>query len=138
MLYYVHFTDNGEPETGLTPSWEYLITAENGTDKSGSAPAISELGGGWYKFDVTFGTVPWDVTDEDLLGFIDGGSGLVGSERYKPIAITKRGLALAALSHKSTYTKSTGVQVVQGVDDLGTELTQTLSDSSGVVTRTPS
>ena len=85
MLYYVYFSNAGVAETGLTPDWEYLITAENGTDKSGSAPAVGEAGGGWYNFDVTLGTAPWDVTTEDLLGVIDGGGALANIDRYKPV-----------------------------------------------------
>ena len=82
MLYQVYFADNGAPKTGLAPRWEHLLTAQNGTDKSGSAPAITELGGGYYKFDITFGTAPWDVIGEDLLGVVDGGSALAEVERY--------------------------------------------------------
>ena len=47
MLYRIHFKDAGLSKTGLTPVWKSLLTAvENGTDKSGSAPVISEIGGG--------------------------------------------------------------------------------------------
>ncbi|MCK5270191.1 MAG: hypothetical protein KAJ46_05370, partial [Sedimentisphaerales bacterium] len=99
MLYYVYFTDAGVPKTGLSPDWESLVTAENGTDKGGSAPAVTEVGGGWYNFEVTYGTTPWDVTTEDILGVIDGGSSLVDADRYKPVCVSLRGLGLARIAH---------------------------------------
>lgn len=110
MLYYVYFSDGGVPETGLTPTWESLVTAENGTDKSGSAPAITEVGVGWYKFAITYDAAPWDVETEDLVGVIDGGSSLVDADRYKPISITKRGLGLNAIMSDIT-SESTALSV---------------------------
>lgn len=100
MLYYVYFTDGGVPKTGLSPSWEYLKTATNGTNKTG--PSISEVGGGWYSFQATYGTSPWDVTAEDLVGVVDGGATLSGADRYKPAAITKRGLGLGVIMNDIT------------------------------------
>lgn len=110
MLYYVYFSDGGVPKTGLTPTWESLVTADNGTDKSGSAPVVTEVGGGWYKFTIVYGTVPWDVTGEDLVGVIDGGSSLYDADRYKPISITKRGLGLNAIMSDIT-SESTALSV---------------------------
>ena len=89
---YVYFSDVGVAATGLTPSFSSLITATNGTDKSASAPTISEVGGGWYTFSVTMGTAPWDVPTEDLLGVIDGGATLADTDRYQDCAITKSDL----------------------------------------------
>lgn len=86
---YVYFSDVGVAATGLTPTFTSLITATNGTDKSASAPTISEIGGGWYSFEVTFGTAPWDVTDEELLGVINGGATLADTDRYKEVTVTK-------------------------------------------------
>lgn len=137
MLYYVYFSDGGVPETGLSPDWESLVTAENGTDKSGSAPTITEIGGGWYKYEITFGTAPWDVTGEDLLGVIDGGSSLVDSDRYKPAAATLRSLALARLTHKRDRAKSDGTERVYGVDGTDVELTLTYGDNATHKTFTP-
>lgn len=104
MLYYICFTDGGVPKTGLTPIWNCLATGENGTDKSGSAPAISEIDAtnlpGWYKLEIVFGTTPWDVVAEDLLGWVDGGSALTDADRYKPVAFTKRGLGLGVITNE--------------------------------------
>lgn len=99
MLYYVYFSDEGVAKTGLTPTWECFGTSDNGTSKTG--PAISEISStnakGWYKFTITLGDAPWDVSAEDLSGVIDGGNVLANVDRYKPISITKRGLALNAI-----------------------------------------
>jgi|GEM_PF-3317244 len=135
MLYYVYLTNNGAPATGLSPTWNALDTAENGTDKSGSAPSITEVGGGWYKFDVVFGTAPWDVTDEDLVGSIDGGSSLATMERYKPVAITKRGLALSVLAHKGIQTKSTGDVVYYDQDDTTAAFKADMTNAASTITR---
>jgi len=137
MLYYLYFTDAGTPKTGLTPTWESLLTAENGTDKSGSAPTISEIGGGWYVFDVTFGTVPWNVATEDLLGVIDGGSVLADADRYKPVAITLRGLALARIAHKGVQDKATGAITIKATDGVRAELRLAMTDAAGQIIRSP-
>ena len=141
MLYYVYATLDGEPKTGLTAAWEYLVTAENGTDKSGSGPAISELAGGWYKFAVVFGTAPWDVLTEDLVGVIDidsdAAGGLSGSERYIPITITLRGMALARLAHKGIQTKSTGDVVIYATDGSTGDMKLDMTNAASTITRAP-
>ena len=86
---YVYFRDAGQAATGLTPTFSSLVTSVNGTDKSGNAPTISEIGGGWYTFSVTFGTAPWDVITEELLAVVDGGVTLADVDRYKEVTITK-------------------------------------------------
>ena len=85
----VYFSKSGAPQTGLSPTWSSLHDT-NGTDKSGQAPSISEVGGGWYKFSVTKGTAPWDGAD--LIGVLDGGSTLGGAERYLPVIISEQTL----------------------------------------------
>lgn len=129
MLYYAYFFDAGVPKTGLSPDWESLVTAENGTDKSGSAPTITEVGGGFYKFEITHGTAPWDVEGEDLVGVIDGGSSLIAADRYKPAIFSKRGTALARLTHKRDRKESDGTERVYGVDGTDVELELTYSDN---------
>ena len=137
MLYYVYFSEGGVPKTGLTPSWESLLTAENGTDKSGAAPSIVEVGGGWYKFDIQFGTAPWEVITEDLLGVIDGGAALLDAERYKPVTISLRGLGLARIAHKAVQDKFTGEIEVFATDRIGGEMKLTMSDEAGAIARVP-
>ena len=137
MLYYVYFSEAGVPKTQLTPTWNCLKTAGNGTDKSGSAPAISEIGGGWYQFDITFGVEPWDVITEDLVGVIDGGPALADVDRYKPVAITLRGLGLARIAHKGQQNKNTGKVDIYASDGATKELTLSMSEDTGSLTRSP-
>jgi len=137
MIYYAYFAQNGEPKTGLSPDWESLVTGENGTDKSGSAPSITELGGGFYIFDITFGSAPWDVIAEDLAGVIDGGSTLTGSDRYKPVVITQRGLGLARIAHKGVQNKSTGDVDIYAADGTTKEMKLDMTDASSDITRSP-
>ena len=137
LLHYVYFADAGVPKTGLSPDFEYLVTAENGTDKSGSAPTITEVGGGWYNFEITFGSAPWDVTTEDLVGVIDGGSSLADVDRYKPVAITLRGLGLARIAHKGVQNKSTGDIDIYATDGSDKVLKLDMTDGSSTITRSP-
>jgi hypothetical protein len=142
MKYFVYVSNAGIPETGLVAGsdivWESLVTAENGTDKSGSAPSITELGGGWYMFEIIFGTAPWDVLTEDLVGVIDcdtdGDAGLANADRYKPIAITKRGLGLALLGHKGVRAV-TGDLTIYAADDATEEVVFDMTTTAGVETR---
>ena len=60
MTYKIYIADGAGPLTGLSPTWEHLLSMA-GVDKSGSAPSITEIGGGWYKFSLTYGTAPLDV-----------------------------------------------------------------------------
>jgi hypothetical protein len=128
MLYEIYFTDGGVPKTGLTPDWESLLTVEvPGVDKSASAPAISEIGGGKYLFEITFGTAPWDDKTTDLTGVIDGGSSLVGGDRYKPVSFSLRSLALARLTHERDWAPD-GTERVYGVDGIaGSTVEMTLT-----------
>ncbi len=120
MLYYVYFSDAGTPKTGLTPTWEYLRTAgATNVDKmdiiepyDDECP-IAEIGGGWYSFDITYGNKPWDLTTEDLVGVIDGGSTLAdAADRYKPVVISLRGLALARIAHAGIQDKQSGAVTI--------------------------
>lgn len=73
----VYFANAGVPATGLTLTWEYLLIASTG-GAYGSSPAFTEVGGGWYKFDIN--------PTEKLVGVIDGSATLtVNSERYQPV-----------------------------------------------------
>ena len=141
MLYYVYFSDAGVAATSLTPSFSSLGTAQNGADKNGSAPTVSEIDSsncpGWYRFDITFGSAPWDVTTEDLVGVIDGGSSLADGDRYKPVAITLRGLGLARVAHKGVQDKSTGDIDIYQTDGATKELKLDMTDSAASVTRDP-
>jgi len=135
MEYSVYFSSGGVPATGLTLAWETLVTSTNGTDKSATAIGATEAGGGWYTFEVDFGSAPWDVTDEDLLGVIDGGATLANIDRYKPVAITKRGLGLVMLAHKGIQTKSTGDVVYYDQDDATAAFKADMTNAASTITR---
>ncbi|MFQ5495970.1 MAG: hypothetical protein ACE5EX_11380 [Phycisphaerae bacterium] len=135
MTYKVYITDQGQPKTGLSPTWSSLYAAD-GTDKSGSAPAITVVGGGWYKFEVTYGTAPFDVVE--LVGVIDAGSALSSYERYIPVTISLRDLALTKLVNKANYDLVTGIETVRNDADDGNELKLTLSQTGDVESRVPS
>jgi len=95
---------DGEPLTGAAAemAFESLRTLA-GVDKSASAPAISEIGGGWYKFSVTYGTAPFDAGD--LVGVIDadkdGDNGLANAERYIPVEVRLDFYAFRRLTEKT-------------------------------------
>jgi len=141
MIYPVYITKNGAMKTGLLPDWETLLTLKSGADKSAAAPVIDEVGGGWYRFDITFGAAPWDVITEDLVGIIDadpsGGAGLSDAERYIPVEITLRGLALARIAHKAVQDKVTGDIDIYQADGANKEMKLSMTDDSGAITRYP-
>ncbi len=135
MIYTFMVTEDGAAKSGLSPSWDTLV-AIDGTDKSGSAPSISEIGStGIYKFEVTYGTAPFDVPQ--LTGIIDAGSSLNNYERYIKVDITLRDLALAKLVNKASYNLISGVEAIRNDDDDGDELTLTLSHVDDVEYRVP-
>ncbi len=143
MLYYVYFSKAGVAKAGLTPVWNSLATAENGTDKIASAPAITEIDAanapGWYTFEIIFGdgVGAWGTTTEDLVGIVDGTNSLPDIDRYKPVAITVRGLALAKLTHKAIQNKATGDVVVYATDGTTPSFKNDMTDSDTEITRNP-
>ena len=89
----VYFSQSGVPAAALTPTW-HSLRETGGTDRVAQAPAITAIGGGWYRFEANKGTVPWDAAD--LVGVIDGGSALSGAERYVPVILSEQTLARQA------------------------------------------
>lgn len=67
---------------GLSPDFEALHRESDGFDLIGSAPSITEIGGGWYKF-----TIP--QTDMPIVGVVDADPGdsnnLDSRDRYIPV-----------------------------------------------------
>ena len=74
ITYPFYVTNAGAPIAGLTPTWNTLKKVSNGANVS--QPAISELGGGWYKFTIT------PLYGERYIGTIDAGVGQPATERY--------------------------------------------------------
>jgi len=138
----VYFESAGVAAASLTPTWEFLITAENGTDRSGDGPAITEVGGagnggGWYKYSIVYGTAPWQTVAEDLLGSIDGGAGLAAADRYMPVKFLLADFAHIIIAHKAIQTKSTGDIIIYGLDGTTGEFKRDFTDGSTTITRAP-
>lgn len=132
MRYKVFISDGGVPKTGLSPVWSSLRTAA-GVDVLASAPAIVEIGGGWYTFSVVHGVAPFTVSE--LVGVIDAGASLANADRYVPVVVSVRDLALAKLVNKATYDLVSGVETIRNDDDTADELRITLSQSGDVESR---
>lgn len=106
-----YVSNDGEPLTGAAAQMDFeSLKTLAGTDKFGSAPTISEIGDGWYKFSVAYGTAPFDAGD--LVGVIDadknGNNNLANAERYVPIEVRLDFYALMRLVNKMSQNKSTG------------------------------
>jgi len=130
---------DGQPLTSASAEMDFeSLKKLDGTDKSGSAPSISEIGGGWYKFSVAYGTTPFDAGD--LIGVIDadkdGNNNLANAERYIPVEIRLDFYALARLINKSSQDKTTGdVSIKDGSGD--TILKLDFTDGSSTLDRDP-
>jgi hypothetical protein len=106
-----YVSNDGEPLTGAAAQMDFeSLKTLTGADKSGSAPTISEIGDGWYKFSVAYGTAPFDAGD--LVGVVDadknGENSLANAERYIPIEVRLDFYALMRLVNKMSQNKSTG------------------------------
>ena len=106
-----YIAKDGEPLTGAAAEMEFEnLKTLDGVDKSGTAPAISEVGGGWYKFSATYGTNPFDAGD--LIGVIDadknGTNNLANAERYIPVEIRLGFYATKRLTEKTVEIDSMG------------------------------
>jgi len=115
VVYTFYVSDNGGPKSGLTPTW-YALLDIAGNVLTGSAPAVTEIGAGWYKFELTFGTSPWN--SGKLIGVIDVGTELVGLQRYLPVTVAQQDLAFGLLANKRQQTIADGV--IEVFDDDGT------------------
>jgi len=137
MAFYV--SRDGGPLTGEAAemNFESLLTL-NGEDKSGSAPAISEIGGGWYKFSIAYGTAPFD--GGDLVAVIDadknGNNSLAKAERYIPIEIRLDFYGLMRLVNKMSQNKCTGDMALKNASG-DTILKLEITDSESTLDRDP-
>ena len=134
MTYKIYIADGLGPKTGLSPSWESL-KAIDGIDKSSSAPSITEIGGGWYKFSLSYGTAPWDVNE--LVGVIDAGGSLLDAQRYIPVCISLRDMAFAFLANKRQQTIASGMIEILDDDGSTVMVTYTPSQDNGREVLTP-
>ena len=119
----VYFHNAGVPATGLTPAFTSYVNVE--TLVSATAPSITEVGNGWYKY-------PDNISDFDhIVGIIDGGATLPDAYRYKEIELAqgdltcplevKTGLVYNEETDSFTFQSSlemNGSQVVSGMTSM--------------------
>jgi len=134
-----YVASGGSPLTGAAAemNFESLQTLA-GTDKSASAPVISEIGGGWYEFPAAYGTAPFDAGD--LVGVIDadkdGDNALTYAERYIPVEVRLDFYGLLRLVNKMSQDKLTGDMLIK--DAAGdTILKLGIADGSQTLDRDP-
>ena len=134
-----YVSNDGKPLTGAAAQmvFESLKTLA-GTDKSGSTPTVSEIGDGWYKFSVAYGTAPFDAGD--LVGVIDadknGENSLANAERYIPIEVRLDFYALMRLVNKMSQNKTTGDMAIK-VSSGNTILELSITDGESAMDREP-
>ncbi len=130
---------SGEPLTGAAAQMDFeSLKTLAGIDKSGSAPSVSEVGGGWYKFSVAYGTAPFDAGD--IVGVIDadknGTNGLTNPERYIPVEVRLDFYALMRSVNKMSQAKTGGDMLIK--DSGGnTILKLDITDGESTVDRDP-
>jgi hypothetical protein len=130
---------DGQPLTGAASemNFETLLTI-NGTNKISLAPAISEIGGGWYKFSAAFGSAPFDAGD--LVGVIDadknGANSLANAERYIPVEVRLDFYSLLRSVYPMSQNKLTGDMEIKNPND-ETILMLAISDNTSTVERNP-
>ncbi len=130
---------DGSPLIGAAAEMEFeSLKTLAGVDKSGSGPAITEIGGGWYKFSATYGTAPFDAGD--LVGVIDvdkdGDNSLGNAERYIPVEVRLDFYALVRLVNKMSQDKLTGDMLIK--NDAGqTILKLGITDGQSELERQP-
>ena len=122
MLLYAFFTDAGAPKTGLSAT--ITVWKDDGT-VSVNAQAMSEIAGGWYKYDFT----TYDAANNYIIR-ADGSSALTNPDRYK-YASNEVDAALADYDGPTKAELDSAVTSLKGVD--GTNHTN-LSDE--IATRT--
>ena len=130
---------DGQPLTGAAAEMDFeSLKTLSGTDKSGSSPSVSEIGGGWYKFSAAYGTAPFD--GGDLIGVIDadkdGDNGLANAERYIPVEVRLDFYALARSVNKMSQDKVTGDMLVKNAGG-DTILKLDITDAETILEREP-
>ena len=134
-----YVSSDGAALAGAAGEMEFAsLKTLDGTDKSGSAPAISEVGGGWYKFAVAYGVAPFD--EGDLVGVIDadkdGDNSLANVERYIPVEIRLDFYAFSRLVNNMSQDKLNGDMLIK--NDAGdTILKLGITDGESTVDREP-
>lgn len=129
----------GAPLTGASAEMEFhSLMLTDGTDKSGSSPVISEIGSGWYGFEIAWGTSPFDAGD--LVGVIDadanGANELDDVERFIPVEVRLDYYGLMRLVNNMSQDKITGDMCIK--NNLGdTILKLGITDNEATLDRIP-
>lgn len=134
-----YVSKDGGPLAGAAGEMEFeSLRTLGGTDKSGSAPAINEIGGGWYKFSAAYGSSPFDAGD--LIGVIDadknGTNSLANAERYIPLEVRLDFYALGRLVNKMSQDKLTGDMLIKNSSG-NTMLKLGITDGQTTLDRVP-
>ncbi len=134
-----YVSKDGEPLTGAAAQMDFeSLKTLAGGDKSGDAPTISEIGGGWYKFSVAYGTAPFDAGD--LIAVLDadknGNNNLANAERYIPVEVRLDFYALMRLVNKMSQNKSTGDMAIKDAGG-NTILQLGITDGESTLDREP-
>lgn len=99
--YIVTARSTGTPTPGLTPTFNAFRKVSTGADLSGSAPAITGLGGGLYQF-----AYDPEGTNGEAAGVLDFGAGITDpNERYADVACL---LPLVSMSQAYPVTPTAG------------------------------
>ena len=128
-IYYIRV----ETDNDVTISSVANLTALTAlTDAHGDNKAY-EIGQGYYRLDIPDAAFAVGADHGVIIITHDSSTSQPTTIHWQSISDAEK-----AIINKSTYTKSTGVQVIYNDDGTTTLLTQTMSDASGVETRTPS
>jgi hypothetical protein len=130
---------DGQPLIGAAEEMNFeTLKTLNSIDKIGSAPAIIEICGGWYKFTASYGTAPFDAGD--LVGVIDadknGMNSLANAERYIPVEVRLDFYGLLRNVYPMTQNKITGDMEIKNSNNQKI-LTLSISDNEANVERNP-
>lgn len=125
----VHFTNNGAPQTGLTPTidiFELNPLVPSSNTQVVTAGATVEIGMGFYRYD--FAT--YDPTKNYVFSF-DGGASLSGCDRYKYGGNESYVEDIAPASAAATWEESATNHLNTGTT--GLLLTQIKADTASIL-----
>ena len=134
-----YVSKDGGPLTSAATQMDFeSLKTLAGVDKSSSAPTIGEIGSGWYKFSVAYGTAPFDTGD--LVGVVDadknGENSLANAERYVPIEVRLDFYGLMRLVNRMSQDKITGDMVIKDSSN-NTILELNITDGESTLEREP-
>lgn len=142
-VFCIEDTSTGLGRTGLTPVWyataPLYYVSSGVTVPAATRPAISTIGGGWYKFD-------WDaVTNGEVVGTIDAGVATSPNayDRYLNVHIGipagERADMVVQLLHNARTgpAAGVGVETVYGRDNSTVLANYTRANNGTTQTKTP-